>query len=160
MASMTAKAVIHRITREFQGLVPKASWGESSLFYNPGSALKNGVYFATIKEHDGKNDKASHLDREGVFRLSFGLPPASYEERFGARPARPGKGETVTTRHDFTALNELTPHPVYAWMGWVQVLSPTERTMRDLAPLLTAAYEKATVTFDKRVGTSSPKRGK
>jgi hypothetical protein len=157
---MTANAVTHRITREFHGLVPKESWGETSLFYNPGKALKNGVYFATIKEHDGENDKASHLDREGIFRLSFGLPPAVYEQLFGPRPSRPDKSRIVPTGHDFSLLNELTPHPVYAWMGWVQVLSPTEQTMRDLTPLLTVAYQKAQFIFDKRVGTSPPKRSK
>ena len=159
MAPTTAEAVIQRITREFHDLVPKATWGETSLFYNPGKTLKNGVYFATIKEHDGENDKASHLDREGVFRLSFGLPPASYEQLFGPRPPRPDKGGVVPTGHDFTALNELMPHPVYAWMGWVQVLSPTDQTLRDLTPLLTGAYKKATLAFDKRVGTSSVKHG-
>ena len=152
---MTAEAVIQRITREFQDLVPKTTWGETSLFYNPGNALKNGVYFATIKEHDGENDKASHLDREGVFRLSFGLPPAGYEQLFGPRPPRPDKGGVVPTGHDFTALNELMPHPVYAWMGWVQVLSPTDQTMRDLTPLLTEAYEKARTGFMRRIRESS-----
>ena len=152
---MTAEAVIQRITREFQDLVPKATWGETSLFYNPGNALKNGVYFATIKEHDGENDKASHLDREGVFRLSFGLTPASYEELFGLRPPRPDKGGVVPTGHDFTALNELMPHPVYAWMGWVQVLSPTDQTMRDLTLLLTKAHEKARAGFTRRIRESA-----
>ena len=156
---MSPESVIRRITPEFQGLVQKATWGETSLFYNPGNALKNGVYFATIKEHDGENDKASYLDREGVFRLSFGLPPASYEQLFGPRPPRPHKGGIVRTGHAFTELNTLTPHPVYAWMGWVQVLSPTDETMRDLAPLLTVAYQKARIAFNKRVGASAPKRG-
>lgn len=152
---MTAEAVIQRIMREFHDLVPKATWGETSLFYNPGQVLKNGVYFATIKEHDGENDKASHLDREGVFRLSFGLTPASYEQRFGPRPPRPDKGGVVPTGHDFTALNELMPHPVYAWMGWVQVLSPTDQTMRDLTLLLTKAHEKARAGFTRRIRESA-----
>lgn len=33
------------------------------------------------------------------------------------------------------------PHPVYAWMGWVQVLSPSPRTFADLRPLLAEAYD-------------------
>jgi hypothetical protein len=157
---MNAKAVIHQITNNYRGLVPKATWGETSLFYNPNNALKSGVYFATIKEHDGENDKASSLDREGVFRLSFGLPPASYEERFGPRPERPAKGAVVAIEHDFTSLNELTPHPVYAWMGWVQVLSPTESTMAELRPLLDEAYVKARTTFEKRTAKSDPRKRK
>lgn len=159
MKSMTAEAVMHQITHTYPGLVPKATWGETSLFYNPDSALKSGVYFATIKEHDGENDRASFLDREGVFRLSFGLPPTSYEERFGPRPERPAKGAIVATGHDFTALNELTPHPVYAWMGWVQVLCPTERTVRDLEPLLNDAYDKARTAFERRTAKSPARKG-
>ena len=155
---MTAKAVIYQITNTYRGLVPKSSWGETSLFYNPNNVLKSGVYFATIKEHDGENDQASFLDRESVFRLSFGLPPARYEERFGPRPERPAKGAIVTTEHDFTALNKLTPHPVYAWMGWVQVLSPTEPTMAELRPLLDEAYEKARTTFEKRTAKSPARK--
>jgi hypothetical protein len=158
MEPMTAESAIQRITHAFQSLVSRATWGETSLFYNPGNALKSGVYFVTIKEHDGENDRASRLDRTGVFRLSFGLPPTTYEQFFGPRPARPSKGAVVPTGHDFTSLNELTPHPVYAWMGWVQVLSPTEGTMRDLTPLLTLAYQKAEESFAKRVGKPIPKR--
>ncbi|MBU6159509.1 MAG: hypothetical protein KGO50_00195 [Myxococcales bacterium] len=30
----------------------------------------------------------------------------------------------MNTEHDFSTLDALTPHPVYAWMGWVQILSP------------------------------------
>jgi hypothetical protein len=155
---MTAEAVMHQITHSYRGLAPKATWGETSLFYNPDNALKTGVYFATIKDHDGENDKASCLNREGVFRLSFGLPPASYEERFGPRPERPDKGAVVATGHDFTELDELTPHPVYAWMGWVQVLSPTERTVRDLRPLLDDAYNKARTTFERRIAKSRARK--
>ena len=35
--------------------------------------LPNGVYFCTLKENNGANDKASELDRDGVFRLSIGI---------------------------------------------------------------------------------------
>ena len=27
-------------------------------------------------------------------------------------------------------MNSLIPHPVYAWMGWVQILSPTTPSKR------------------------------
>jgi hypothetical protein len=47
------------------------SWGETALFYNPGKRLPRGIYFATLKDHDGANDKASALHRHGVFRLSL-----------------------------------------------------------------------------------------
>mgnify|MGYP000411843739 CR=1 FL=1 len=57
---MQPKNIVEKITNEFSGVVPKASWGETSLFYNPGKLLPNGVYFCTIKEKNGDNDKASN----------------------------------------------------------------------------------------------------
>jgi hypothetical protein len=44
------KNIVENIVTEFDGVIPKASWGETSLFYNPGQVLPNGVYFCTIKE--------------------------------------------------------------------------------------------------------------
>ena len=75
---MQAKDVIDFITSQFDGVTPKASWGETSLFYNPQKQLPNGVYFCTIKEKNGDNDKASDLDRDSVFRLSIGISQKSY----------------------------------------------------------------------------------
>ena len=45
----------------FDGIVPMNSWGERSYFYNPGSRAARGIYFLTIKEKDGANDRASNL---------------------------------------------------------------------------------------------------
>lgn len=146
--SMTAEEIIAAIDARFEGLTPKASWGETSLFYNPGLALPNGVYFCTVKDHDGANDSASRLDRPGVFRLALGLPVARYEALFGPRPQRPSKGGTVVTGHDFTALDALVPHPVYAWMGWVQILSPSRSSFDAMMPLLKEAHSRAAAKFD------------
>lgn len=69
---MGPEDIVAQLTTRLDGLAPKASWGEMSLFYNPNLALTNGVSFCTVKEHDGANDKASHLDHPGVFRLASG----------------------------------------------------------------------------------------
>jgi hypothetical protein len=151
VAGMTPVDIMRALETRFDGLVVKQSWGESSLFYNPGQALAHGIYFVTVKEHDGAHDTASALDRDGVFRVSFGLPAASYERLFGARPSRPAKGQHVDTGHDFTCIDELMPHPVYAWMGWVQVLSPTEGTFLAIRPLIEQAYAAAQEKFARRV---------
>ena len=110
---MQVEDIVARITNEFEGLVPKSSWGDTSLFYNPGMALPNGIYFCTLKEKNGANDKASELDRDGVFRLSIGMAQKSYEKYFGSKPKRPPKGGIIDTGHDFTALDKLMPHPIY-----------------------------------------------
>jgi hypothetical protein len=139
------------ICSTFSGVVAKSSWGETAMFYNPGRALPNGIYFCTIKQHDGENDKASKLDRDGVFRVAIGLSRQSYMHRFGDAPGRPAKGAVVATGDDFTALNVLMPHPIYAWMCWVQIINPTtERFKDDLLPLLAEAHGIAVTKFAKR----------
>jgi hypothetical protein len=145
------KNIVEKIVTEFDGVITKETWGETSLFYNPGKLLPNGVYFCTIKEKNGSNDKASGLDRKGVFRLSIGLSKATYENMFGAKPRRPNKGSIIDTNHDFTALDELMPHPIYGWMSWAQVLNPTESTFKRIFPCMTEAYENAVIKFNKKI---------
>lgn len=143
------KDVVDRLTTRFDGLAPKASWGETSLFYNPNLALTNGVYFCTVKDHDGANDKASALCREGVFRLAVGLTVQRYEHLFGSRPTRPSKGSAVLTGHEFTQLDVVMPHPVYAWMGWVQVLNPSDETFALMQPLFIESFGHVVRKFEK-----------
>ncbi|MFT6102647.1 MAG: hypothetical protein ACJA2B_001090 [Candidatus Endobugula sp.] len=88
---MQPSKIIEKICSRLDGVKPKSSWGETSLFYNPENLLPNGIYFFTIKENDGDNDKASALNREGVFRIAIGLPPKTYEGLFGIKPTRPTK---------------------------------------------------------------------
>lgn len=147
---MRPEEIVDRLTGRFDGLAPKASWGETSLFYNPGLVLANGVYFCTIKEHDGANDRSSGLDRSGVFRLALGLPAERYERLFGSRPVRPAKGAAVSTGHDFTRLDVVTPHPIYAWMGWIQVLNPSEGTFESMQSLFVDSYDDVVRKFEAR----------
>lgn len=147
---MRPEEIVDRLTGRFDGLAPKASWGETSLFYNPGLVLANGVYFCTIKEHDGANDRSSELDRSGVFRLALGLTAERYERLFGSRPVRPAKGAAVSTGHDFTRLDVVTPHPIYAWMGWIQVLNPSEETFVSMESLFVDSYDDVVRKFEAR----------
>ena len=119
------------------GLRRKAYYGERSIFYNPGDIAPLGTIFASIKDRDGPNDKAAKLSRQGVYRLAFCVTPDRFAERFGHRPRRPPKGGVVDlTGYDLTRLGELMPHPVYAWMRWVQILWPSRPQYRSLEPLL------------------------
>lgn len=135
----------------FQGIFAIRAWGETSLFYNPGQALPRGVYFATVKQKDGENDRASRLDRDGVFRFNVGTSKPLFLKRFGPPPGRPGKGQVIEGPWDFTMLDEVTPHPVYGWMSWVSVLNPSRQTLSQMDDLIEAAFEKAKTSFDKRL---------
>ena len=148
---MEEAAVVQYILRSFPGIVPVAAWGETSFFYNPGRALPRGVYFATLKAKDGENDRASRLDRPGVFRLNIGISKTTYRSLFGPPPARPAAGGVVETGHDFAALDTLLPHPVYGWMSWISVLNPGPATFESVKPLLEEAHGLAAAKFGKRV---------
>ncbi len=147
---MNPNEIMKRITSNFDGVVVKSSWGETSFFYNPDQLLPHGVYFCTIKEKDGANDQSSQLSRDGIYRLSFGLPKEKYVELFGRVPKRPEKGGYVKTGHDFTEINLLRPHPIYAWMGWVCVLSPTTEYFEEIFPLIHLAHRKAVQGYQKK----------
>jgi hypothetical protein len=148
---MDVETLLERVQARYDGLALEDSWGEHALFYNPGGELPRGAYFLTVKTHDGENDCASALDRPDVYRVNLGVSTATYEAWFGPRPPRPENGDVVDTGHDFTRLDELLPHPVYAWAGWVCVLSPTEETLASLWPLVDEAYERALVRYRGRV---------
>lgn len=146
---MTPDRILQDCLHALPDTVLVESWGERGVFYNPGLRRKRGVYVLTVKEKDGANDRASQLDREGVFRLNFGLRRETFRQRFGALPKRPPKGCAVDLPCDFTALDRLLPHPVYAWMGWACVLNPSAETFEELRPLIREAYDYAREKFAK-----------
>ena len=154
---MTPEELLQICQKALPGTVPVSSWGERGLFYNPEGLLKRGVYVLTVKERDGENDRASGLDREGVYRLNLGLRRETFEGLFGSLPKRPPKGGTVAMDYDFTALDRLLPHPVYAWMGWICVLNPAPETLKCIGPLLREAYEYAEEKYRKRIETARKK---
>ncbi len=147
---MEVKQVLEYCSINLLGTVLVESWGEKGVFYNPNGVLKRGVYVLTIKEKDGENDKGSNLNREGIFRVNIGLRKSTFRNMFGIIPARPAAGELVDMQYDFTSLDTILPHPVYAWMGWISILNPSEQTFEQLKPLIQEAYEFAQEKFQKR----------
>jgi hypothetical protein len=129
---MTITQLQNLILESYPGLNLLDTYGEKSFFYNPEKLLTKGIYFATLKEKDGPNDKASNLDRDGIYRLNLGISKQSYERLFGVKPKRPLKGGVVDTGHDFTKINMLTPHPIYAWLSWVAILNPDDDSMSQI----------------------------
>lgn len=147
---MKPDEIVKSLIESYTGIAVVEAWGETSLFYNPKLRLPRGVYFATVKEQDGENDKASNLNREGIFRLNTGVSKSLYIEHFGQPPSRPSKGEVIGGDWDFTEIDKLMPHPVYAWMSWVAVNNPSREMFNSLSPLLDVAYHKATASYQKR----------
>ena len=120
---------------------PEIAWGDSFFFYDPERRLKgaNQFPFATIVTKDyGDFDKASNLDRKGVFRLNIGLSSETYDSLFEAEDAT----------YDFTQLDALMPHPVYGVNHWVCVLNPSVETFETLKPLLAEAHARAARRYE------------
>ena len=135
-------------------LTRKAYYGERSIFYNPGGSAPLGTIVASIKDRDGPNDKRANLSRPTVYRFAFQLSGDDYVRRFGRVPPRPAKGRAVDLAgFDLTRLGELAPHPVYAWMRWVQILSPTGAQYEALKPLLLESLEAVKAKWRKRNAT-------
>lgn len=136
---MEATEVIQTITA-YEHVEHVEAEGNHFFFYDPGPHLgaNHRLPFATLVTSDAY-DRASQLDRPGVYRLNIGLTPETYRRLFGTPPAATREMNVVDTGHDPTILDELMPHPVYAPLFWVCVLSPSATTLETLRPLLEEA---------------------
>lgn len=152
--SISEQELTRLILDRYSGLICKNAYRETTFFYNPDQLLPNGVYVCTIKSEDGPNDKASQLNRTGVYRLSCGLPADKYCDLFGAKPKRPAKGQIVDLPIDFTTLDQIIPHPIYAWMGWVCINNPSKETLSRFLKLMDFSYEKAKQAYIKKISSN------
>jgi hypothetical protein len=144
---MDETSITQYITDTFSGVDVVVADGNMFFMYDP-----DGMFpIATLMTND-INDQASNLDRPGVFRLNIGIGKQTYHALLGSPPARPGASGIVETGHDFTALDQLMPHPVYANMYWVCVLNPSAATFQTVVqPLLAEAYDLSVSKYAKRV---------
>jgi len=147
---ITVNDIHNYITSTYSGLRPKASWGETSFFYNPDGSSPHGTYFLTIKEKNGDNDKASNLDRYNIYRLNFGVSKDTFLSLFDDIPTRPAKDQIISCDYDFTQCNQLTPHPIYGWMRWLAIISPDHQKFETIKPLISESYDLAVKKFKKR----------
>jgi hypothetical protein len=125
---------------------PEIAFGDTFFIYDPDRNLEpqRQFPFATIVTKDyGDFDKASNLNRPGVFRLNIGVSRETYESLFGPHPAPAGESGAVDTGHDFTALDQLMPHPVYAPQSWICILNPSDSKFKEIQPFLAEAYDLA-----------------
>ncbi len=120
--------------------------GDTFFIYDPDHNLdpKHQLPFATIVTKDyGDFDRASNLDRPGVFRLNIGVSRDTYRSLFGPQPSLSGTAGGADTGYDFTVLDQVLPHPIYAPQFWVSVLNPSAETFQTVQALLAEAYDRA-----------------
>jgi hypothetical protein len=153
--ALEPEAILRAVLRLDPGLRVEPYYGERAVFYNPGAVAPLGTIVCAIKDHDGPNDRASRLSRPGVYRFAFGMTPDGYERHFGTPPRRPAKGARLALPgHDLTRLDALAPHPVYAWMRWVQILSPSAARSAELQPLLVESLDRIRANWKRRAGSA------
>lgn len=144
---MDEKAIFQWIHEAYPGVETSEAYGYTFFFYGPDRKMP----FATIGSSDNEYDRASHLDRESVFRLNIGVKRETYQALFGPQPPAAGESGVVETGHDFSVLDQLLPHPIYAPQSWVCILSPSQLTFREkVTPLLTEAHELAQARHFRR----------
>ncbi len=141
-------AITRYITDTFANVETATTQGYTFFFYGSDHKLP----FATLATQDNDFDRASNLNRESVFRLNIGVSKDTYRSLFGPPPSPPGPTGVVDTGHDFSTLDQLLPHPVYAPQSWVCVLNPSVETFQAVKPLLAEAYDLAARRHAKREG--------
>lgn len=118
---------------------PEVAWGDSFFFYGDESTMP----FATILTGNYPGfDERSDLDRDGVFRLNVWVSPATAHAAAGEPPVDPDE-------FDYSVLDRVIPHPVYARQSWVSVLNP-DSTDDQVRALLTEAHERAAERESRR----------
>jgi hypothetical protein len=130
------------------------SEGNYYFFYNPDKPPDYKYPFVTLMTND-INDRASNLDRPSVYRLNIGVNRETYQSLFGSQPPQQDATGIASTRPDFSSLDHLMPHPVYAPQSWICVLNPGPATLDIVKELLVEAYQKAVGRHKWRRATGS-----
>jgi hypothetical protein len=130
---------------------PESAWGDWFFYYDPeGSETNRQLPFATVVCSDYPGwDTQSQLDREGVYRLNVAVGRAAYERLIGHSPAAHAE---QSADYDYTELDVLLPHPIYAVQGWVSILNPGPRTATLAQHLVADAHELAQRRWWRRLG--------
>lgn len=141
------------ITDNFQGVDVVVASGDSFFFYNPDSDVPPDHKFPWVTLVTSNiNDPFSDLDRPEVYRLNIGVSKTTFQSLFGSVkfPANDESGEAISG-YDFTAFDQVMPHPVYGKMYWLCVLNPSDDLMqKTVRPLLNEAYEMAVNKYNQR----------
>jgi hypothetical protein len=115
-AACTIGEIVDMITTSLPGVdaetatggsgAPEVAWGDRFIYDDPERILEGTEKFPfatiVIKDFPGWNE-ASDLNRDGVFRLNLGVAKATFDDLFPTGAVA-----------DYTALDKLLPHPVYA----------------------------------------------
>jgi hypothetical protein len=124
-----AAEITQYIVKTFEA-VDVARDREIGIFFSR-DPVKHWPNFATIVTSD-EYDQFSKLDRADAFRLNIGVSKATFLATVGSMQ-----------EPDYTQLDWLMPHPVYAKQRWVCILNPSRQAFDEVVkPLLEEAYAR------------------
>jgi hypothetical protein len=148
VAFVTGLPGVAAVTADEASGAPEVAWGDSFFSYDPDGTAGHRMPFATIvtKDYDGF-DTASDLNRPDVFRLNIAVGRTRFEELIGYPPAAHAERSAGL---DYTVIDRLIPHPVYAPQAWVAILNPGETTAEPARSLLTEAHRRAAQRHHRR----------
>lgn len=149
---MDASTITDHILEAYEHVRTGTYWGDTFFYYNPDPDRADEFYFASLKSADDDYDNASNLNRPGYFRLNIGVGKETFFSLFGSRPARPTAEGQFDEGYDFTAADELMPHPVYGRQYWISVVNPSAATFAKLRPLLDEAYGLVAEKYNHSAG--------
>src|SRR5438477_9552363 len=154
---MDEASVTQYIIDTFDGIETVTSSGNTFFFYGSERMFP----FVTLVTND-IYDQFSNLNRPSVFRLNIGISKQTFRSLFGLpklpsdrdSPVESGDNDSNHSNHsdyDFTALDQLMPHPVYGRMYWVCVLNPSDETFETkVRQLLAEAYDLAVSKYKRQ----------
>lgn len=127
-SAVPAERIIDYIINTVDGVDVVEAMGATFFSLDPVRRFPSIATIVTTDDHD----QASDLSRPSVYRLNIGVGRTTFQRLFPA----------AGTAHDYTVLDRLMPHPVYARQNWVCVLNPSETTFEQVVkPLLAEAHQ-------------------
>jgi hypothetical protein len=134
---MDEESIINYIKDTFEGVELSVADGNTFFMYDPAGKFP----FATLVTNDAY-ENISNLSRPSVFRLNIGISKQTFRSLFGVQAAPADQDTGADSAYDFTAIDQLLPHPIYGSMYWVCILNPSAATFEAVVqPLLAEAYE-------------------
>jgi Family of unknown function (DUF6194) len=120
---------------------PEVAWGDTFFFARDEHGESKKMPFATIviKDYEGF-DSYSKLNRGSLYRLNIEIGKEKFEELLGFKPK---ELEANRNSFDFTALNQLFPHPFYGTHGWVSIINPSGDSRELVTALLDFSSKRA-----------------
>jgi hypothetical protein len=123
--------VARYIAEAFAGVDVVTAMGATFFSLDHEKHWPNFATIVTTDEHDmgSPSNLSARLD---VYRLNLGVDKSTFQRHRGAG-AEP----------DYTALDTVLPHPVYAAQHWISILNPSWSTWNEtVIPLIAIAHDR------------------